>query len=512
MKPERRPMDRSPVSICVLVVWVSLACACVSAPATNDSIAAAGESSACRRYLESLDRMASVHRVIDAQAARVKGYPFLRTDRFLASFPPGTLNPDAFGEWLGRLQMLDLEGRRIEIANLPRGPREDLAIRFDTAGHDPRALIDRAEHCGQLLRRALVDSPDLRADLATRVTVPDDYRGWQRVIGLYPLLQIPFAIGVRGWQANTERDFAKPEDALPRAGELLRYLPPPAPAPSAIGAADSEHWRNDPLGISEPPPGELASLLLAHAPVLMIDTASDQDRMGAIELGPAGRSRVATATPVVYAYVSQARWHGAIVLQLNYVLWFPSRPSDGVFDLLAGHLDGITWRLTLGPDGRVLVADTIHNCGCYHLFFPSAALRPVAYGAAAEERPFAPQQLPELDPGERFTLRIASRTHYLQRVSATPLGAEAESDRRYELRPYNVLRSLDAGVQGRASLFGRDGVVPGTERAERFVFWPMGVPDPGAMRQRGRHATAFVGRRHFDDPWLLERSFVPVDP
>jgi hypothetical protein len=35
----------------------------------------------------------------------------------------------------------------------------------------------------------------------------------------------------------------------------------------------------------------------------------------------------------------------------------------------------------------------------------------------------------------------------------------------------------------------------------------MGVPDPGAMRQWGRHATAFVGRRHFDDVNLVERYF-----
>lgn len=40
----------------------------------------------------------------------------------------------------------------------------------------------------------------------------------------------------------------------------------------------------------------------------------------------------------------------------------------------------------------------------------------------------------------------------------------------------------------------------------------MGVPEPGAMRQWGRHATAFVGRRHFDDPWLLERYFTLTKP
>ena len=35
----------------------------------------------------------------------------------------------------------------------------------------------------------------------------------------------------------------------------------------------------------------------------------------------------------------------------------------------------------------------------------------------------------------------------------------------------------------------------------------MGIPSAGAMRQWGRHATAFVGRRHFDEPFLVERYF-----
>jgi hypothetical protein len=483
----------------------------VSTPSTPASDAAALAASECRGYLQALDRKVAEHGVIDADAARVPGYPFLRSDRFLASFPPGTLNPAAFDAWLDRLQALDLDGSRIEIANLPRAARHDLAVRFDLAA-DPRALADRAERCAGVLRRTMVDSPDLRADLATGATLPDDYRGWQRVIGLYPLTQIPFAIGVRGWQPRTERAFAQPLDTLPREGELARYVPSPAaaPAPSAT-AARIERWRDNALRIPHPPPEELEGLLLGHAPVLEVDTASDQDRIGAIERAPGGRSRVATGTPVVYAYASYARWRGAILLQLNYVFWFPSRPDDGAFDLLSGHLDGITWRLTLAPDGTVLVADTIHNCGCYHLFFPSAAVRPVAFGASTEEQPFVPQPLPGLRPGERLTLRVASRTHYLQRVTAASVEA-AGTGRRYQLKRYDALRSLAVGEEGRASLFGPDGIVPGTERGERFLFWPMGVPDPGAMRQRGHHATAFVGRRHFDDPWLLERSFAPVDP
>ena len=56
-------------------------------------------------------------------------------------------------------------------------------------------------------------------------------------------------------------------------------------------------------------------------------------------------------------------------------------------------------------------------------------------------------------------------------------------------------------------MYGPDGIVDGTERLERFLLWPMGIASAGAMRQWGTHATAFVGRRHFDDPWLFEDAF-----
>jgi hypothetical protein len=35
----------------------------------------------------------------------------------------------------------------------------------------------------------------------------------------------------------------------------------------------------------------------------------------------------------------------------------------------------------------------------------------------------------------------------------------------------------------------------------------MGIAQPGAMRQWGHHATLFVGKRHFDEPHLVERYF-----
>ena len=79
--------------------------------------------------------------------------------------------------------------------------------------------------------------------------------------------------------------------------------------------------------------------------------------------------------------------------------------------------------------------------------------------------------------------------------------------REYEFADYDTLRALPH-ANGSRSLFRPDGLIAGTERAERVFFWPMGVPSAGAMRQWGHHATAFLGRRHFDDAELISQRFL----
>jgi len=117
----------------------------------------------------------------------------------------------------------------------------------------------------------------------------------------------------------------------------------------------------------------------------------------------------------------------------------------------------------------------------------------------------APQGAPRLLPGERILLRIASRTHYLQRLAVQPVGQQAGID--YSLRDERILLTLPWPPGGTRSAYDAAGFVPGTERAERWLFWPMGIASAGQMRQWGRHATAFVGRRHFDDARLLDQYF-----
>jgi hypothetical protein len=126
-----------------------------------------------------------------------------------------------------------------------------------------------------------------------------------------------------------------------------------------------------------------------------------------------------------------------------------------------------------------------------------------------DEPAFSPQILPRIGAADRLTLRLESGTHYLQRVVVEEWGTRGAVEYRFE--EDDALRSLPLPGGGRRSLFRPDGIVPGTERGERWLFWPMGVPEPGAMRQWGRHATAFVGRRHFDEARLMERYFALTD-
>jgi len=194
--------------------------------------------------------------------------------------------------------------------------------------------------------------------------------------------------------------------------------------------------------------------------------------------------------------------------QLVYTFWFSERPasSDGPFDLLAGKLDGVVWRVTLDLAGEALVYDSMHACGCHHLFFPTEKVVARDLPETLDETLFVPQAAPSARPGENVVLRIESGTHYLQRLSMTSETPTADAVT-YQLLDERALTTLPRRGGGSRSAYDPGGMIPGSERAERWFFWPMGIESAGQMRQWGRHATAFIGRRHFDDPFLFDAYF-----
>jgi len=437
------------------------------------------EVAACARLVGATDDAIDAARVRDGGVFALPGFPYLRADRFTAAQATRVTQD----EWLDSLRALDRDARRVELANLPSTSRVPLAARADVAF--PGIPLETAvEACAdRLLAAARTDGTAPR-----EVQVPDDYQTWKRVAGLYALTRHPFAAGVRRYQRETEHTFALPLDQLPVRGSVERYVPRlDAMAIAALGF-DADQ----------------AAALGRNAPLLEVDTATDYDRLGAPTLDDDGSPQIDIAHPTAYLRVAHAIVGNEVLTQLVYGFWFPSRRLTGSFDMLGGRLDGIIWRVTLDAAGAPLVYDSIHNCGCYHQFFPTprAAVKPKP--GTPDEWAFIPQQLPEVRPSQRVMLRIAARTHYLQRVTVIdgePPGVN------YQFALDADLRSIQMRDGTHRSLYQPDGIVAGTERKERWIFWPMGVREPGAMRQWGRHATAFVGRRHFDDPYLLDRYF-----
>lgn len=456
---------------------------------------------ACADWYANLDSAVASAGVGDAQTTRVEGFSYLRADRFAASFGDAARTDDATLAWLvDRLAALDLAARAHEISNLPQAGRSSLA---PVAAGAP-APLERSRECSRIMRDADMQIAGQRSLLLERLRVPDDYVTGYRIAGLYILAKLPFSAGVRRHLEEARMAFRR-DLSSPVQGLVKRYVPPgnrrvtPAEVRNILANA-----AQGPLRVPEPQGEALNALYSAYAPSFEIVTTGRYDEPGALRWGAGSLPEVDVSAPVVYVQAAHTRYGGVSLLQLVYTVWFSERPAQVAGDLLAGLLDGVVFRVTLAPDGSPLVYDTMHSCGCYHMFFTTPRAVPVNAPDGEPEWAFVPQTLPAISPGERLVLRIASRTHYVERVFREP----TEGDGRYEFRPYDALRSLPAPRGGTRSAFGPDGLIAGTDRPESWLFWPMGIANAGAMRQWGRHATAFVGRRHFDDADLLERRFV----
>ncbi len=452
----------------------------------------------CLDGYAALDAAVAEHGTTPSSPARIAGFPYLRVDRFLAGFREQALPPVETTAWLTRLNTLDRQARAVEWTSLPVGVRAELNRHLASADGVPAALVA----CADLLRAADLADAGRLALIWERARVPDDYRTANQVLGLYPLTLLPVDYGVYRYQEETRALFARPLATLPVQGKLHRY----GPSDATPIASDFAAIPRDALGIPEPTPAQREALFAAHAPIWEIDTATDADQPGSPSWQADGAPSVDATEPVVYRYVSHTRWRGEPLLQLNYLIWFAARPRTGAFDILGGPLDGVLWRVTLDHSGQALLYDSIHACGCYHLLFPRMDIQLRPETAQWAEPPLAPQAAPVIGYGERAVIRLASGTHYLQRLYADRPGTVTKLD----WRDYEALYAIPVENGGRRSLFGPDGLVAGSERAERWLLWPTGVPSPGAMRERGRHAIAFVGRRHFDDADLLDRLFEPA--
>ena len=424
--------------------------------------------------------------VRDSQYHSVPGLPMVRTSRFLSSFDVDSSAQRT--EVLREQNRLAQRTLLIEFANLAGEPRQQwLAAR----GLTEDRLADQLADCGELLVAEMAANPQLTAPLS--LSVSDAYRTSLRVLGLYPLVAPVFRLSVVGEQ----RDYGE------LAGKLRTHL---AREP---GAFRLYYGFSAPLSgpslMVEQAPGQAtlssedsARLFARHAPRWLIETRTVDDLPGRPVIDSDGRPAVDTQVPAVYAALTRGRFGDSVTTQLNYVLWFPARPAQQPLDLLAGRLDSLIWRVHLDGAGRPIAYDSIHSCGCWYKIWPAEGYRLTPPKGPYIEPVWAGPALGSPSP----LLGVSAIDHQLTVLAeATPITAVPREP--LASLSYASLKTLKHGP-GTRSLFDRRGFVPGTQRLERWLFWPMGIANPGAMRVLGNQPIAFVGRRHFDDPRLLD--------
>ena len=487
---------RVSLAFCVVVILFS-GCAMLTAPTKSNRVGESGPLGSCAVFFGSLDKITEEAEVLDPGDFRVKNYPYLRVNRFIASFREEVDDQAAFEAWMDRMQALDQDARQYEIANLP-----DSAVAMLDSVKGRAGLYNKVATCGDLLKKADFYDIEHQQKLRNRVSASDEYIVLRRVLGIYPLTSLFVSHGVSKWHASAHKSFSIEP---PINWQTIRYVPDQkidwGSAYQIISLT-----KRDALGIPVYSPEQRNALFRMYAPVWEVQIEDNDDRIGTPIWTGQGVLDVDTRRPQTYTLVSFTRFGKQILTQLNYIIWFPSRPKRSDWDLYGGLLDGLNYRVTLDSDGTPLLYETVHNCGCYYKAYPTKRLQVRAKIDYAE--PPLILRSPDLDPPtEIITIAMESRTHYVQYLY--PLSPELPPEAAvYSLADYGQLRSLAYSSTDHRSMFNQYGLAPGSERLERYILWPTGVVSPGGMRQWGRHAVAFVGRRHLDDPRYMDRMFV----
>jgi hypothetical protein len=448
----------------------------------------------CQEFLDQLDARVKEAGVGSASSVPVPGFPYLRTNRFLAALKKDLKDEREKEEWVRWMQKLDLEARGKEIGNLPNLNR---TVR--------EGLLARSEACSSELLKNDQNRPDFYRILYSLITVPDEYSFLRRAAGLYPFMVLPIAVATDRSRKKIRSWYETPLNALPVDGELKTFVPEKKISLKGREIQEIiEESKKNPLNVPLPNREQEKALVESFAPIFIQDVAASYDRPGQV-VWKDHCIAVIPEKPTVYYYISHAFLKGKPILQVNYVIWYSERAGKRSPWFEKGQRDGLTARVSLDPAGRAFMVDVVNDCGCYHIFTPDKEQVDQVISRPFGFDPFMPQWLPAVSQGERLGIRINSGWHQVERLISV---GEPSDTIPYALVPYDVLETLPHEDGQRESIFDRRGIAKNSERVERFMLFSMGIPSIGSMRQRGHHAIDLVSRVHFDDPYLLDDHFV----
>lgn len=445
----------------------------------------------CREEYVAMDARVAAAGVADTQYYRVPGYPYMRTDRVLASFAHEVETIDEIGGWVRKMREFDQEAREFEYRNLGMNTQEAAESR------------SRFLNCGRTLAGIeLNDAPQVFAKLQDTVAPPDIYSTAQRAFGFYAFNASAMRSRMDERRKALEQAYVAPVDQLPARAPLRLWKVSKVEDLSLVPNV-YKGMLPDELGFPGLTDSQWRALAEYHAPQLWIESASPEDAPAHPVLTASGPS----ADPgrhVTHHHITFTRFGGVPLAQINYLFWFKGASEKA-------PLDGFIWRVTLDPAAKPLVYESLHTSGRDHRIYPVQALqRRTSVDGAAEPVAIAPKLAPE----HQATLRISATTHEILRVlgpNELPTDAVGVAQN-YELTRYEDLLALPRPEGGSRSLFGPDGIVPGPHADDPIGGRASGIPEPGALRALSRLPVVHVGRRHFDEAFLLESVFVPPAP
>ena len=326
-----------------------------------------------------------------------------------------------------------------------------------------------------------------------------------RVFGLYPVAAAPITIATRVAYDRFKKWHRSPLSDLAVEGRLTVFTAEgddlgAAELPAQFFAAA----RRNAFGLPELSDADTAALVRFFAPVISQDTVAGYDRFGEVFWNDR-RVAIDQRQPALYFYITRSFIGRVPVLQITYALWYSERSGGRTPAYEKGPLDGLMLRISLDRDGQPVMVDIMNTCGCYHFYAPRRERVEKIVATANGLYPFVPAWLPPEFPDEPLTLRVNSGWHQVEHLSASPVASDAL---RYRLIAYDGLEALPRSDGSHASVFTAAGIMKDSTRIEPYIFFSVGIPDIGSMRQRGHHAVKMIGRAHFTDPDIFDDYFV----
>ncbi len=242
----------------LLVALVSGGCA----PLKYSFTPVEGASSNCEDLFRNWQQAAFSGNHFDAQAWPPPGFPYLRVDRFLASFEFAQLSTEQRQEWLQRAHRKAVTAWRYEA---------------DSLGGNAPGQLAALQECGQQAIAQLQRGGQDWHRLEAARSVPDSYRDLARVVGLYPLMAPLVQWRAEKVMGELIEDYQAPYQP---AHPWNAYAPPETVDLKEPAGLITRARRRSALRIPEFSEQESGALFAQYAPTWMLETRDGNDVPG----------------------------------------------------------------------------------------------------------------------------------------------------------------------------------------------------------------------------------------